>query len=180
MQIKTLALLGLTAAAASASPQLHKRQSLDSEEASILSVLATALPASLVSEALTNSAAVSSEIASQFAAGDTPSWFAALPTDVQTYLAPVATVTESPPFPAGNSTMGGATNSNSAAVTSTATSTTTSTDADESDEPTSSSSSDESEETAASSSSTGGASLPTAVVGYGVAGAMGVLGMLAL
>lgn len=52
-------------------------------------MLATALPSSLVAEALTNSAAVSSEIASEFMAGATPSWFAALPSDIQTYLNPV-------------------------------------------------------------------------------------------
>lgn len=55
---------------------------------SIFNVLQTALPSSLVAEALTNSAAVSSEIASQFAAGETPSWYSALPTDIQSYFAP--------------------------------------------------------------------------------------------
>jgi hypothetical protein len=55
---------------------------------SILGVLQTALPSSLVAEAITNSAAVASEIASQFAAGETPTWFSALPSDIQGYLAP--------------------------------------------------------------------------------------------
>jgi hypothetical protein len=55
---------------------------------SIIQVLQTALPSSLVAEALTNSAAVGSEIASQFAAGETPTWFTALPTDIQGYLVP--------------------------------------------------------------------------------------------
>ena len=55
---------------------------------SILGVLQTALPSSLVAEAITNSAAVASEIASQFAAGETPTWFSAHPSDIQGYLAP--------------------------------------------------------------------------------------------
>jgi uncharacterized membrane protein YgcG len=55
---------------------------------SILGVLQTALPSSLVAEAITNSAAVASEIASQFAAGETPTWYSALPTDIQSYLMP--------------------------------------------------------------------------------------------
>ncbi|EMD01258.1 hypothetical protein BAUCODRAFT_204022 [Baudoinia panamericana UAMH 10762] len=58
---------------------------------SVLSVLQTALPSTLVQEALTNSAAVSSQIASQFSAGQTPTWFTALPSDIQTFLVPLAT-----------------------------------------------------------------------------------------
>lgn len=55
---------------------------------SVVSVLQTALPSSLINEALTNSAGVSSQLASEFAAGETPAWFTALPTAVQTYLIP--------------------------------------------------------------------------------------------
>ncbi|KAI7365795.1 hypothetical protein KC336_g21373, partial [Hortaea werneckii] len=75
------------AASAFAVPQASQTQEL----VSVLQVLQTALPSSLVAEALTNSAAVSSEIASQFSAGETPTWFTALPSDVQTYLIPLAT-----------------------------------------------------------------------------------------
>ncbi|GAB7338619.1 hypothetical protein MBLNU457_5354t1 [Dothideomycetes sp. NU457] len=81
MQIKSLALVFAASSMAMA-------QSADPNLISIYQVLATALPSSLVAEALTNSAAVSSEIASEFRAGATPSWFAALPTDIQTYLNP--------------------------------------------------------------------------------------------
>lgn len=56
--------------------------------ASIIQVLQTALPSSLFQEALTNSAAVSSQIASEFAAGETPSWYSAIPSDIKTYLNP--------------------------------------------------------------------------------------------
>lgn len=43
---------------------------------------------SLVDLALTNSAAFESVISSDFAGGATPSWFSALPTDVQDFIAP--------------------------------------------------------------------------------------------
>ncbi|KAI7277997.1 hypothetical protein KC345_g6211 [Hortaea werneckii] len=86
MQYKLLTVSAL-AASAFAVPQASQTQEL----VSVLQVLQTALPSSLVAEALTNSAAVSSEIASQFSAGETPTWFTALPSDVQTYLIPLAT-----------------------------------------------------------------------------------------
>ncbi|RMY48928.1 hypothetical protein D0865_07806 [Hortaea werneckii] len=86
MQYKVLTVSAL-AASAFAVPQASQTQEL----VSVLQVLQTALPSSLVAEALTNSAAVSSEIASQFSAGETPTWFTALPSDVQTYLVPLAT-----------------------------------------------------------------------------------------
>ncbi|RMZ10505.1 hypothetical protein D0862_03233 [Hortaea werneckii] len=86
MQYKLLTVSAL-AASAFAVPQASQTQEL----VSVLSVLQTALPSSLVAEALTNSAAVSSEIASQFSAGETPTWFTALPSDMQTYLVPLAT-----------------------------------------------------------------------------------------
>ncbi|KAI7157776.1 hypothetical protein KC349_g5373 [Hortaea werneckii] len=86
MQYKVLTVSALVASAF-AVPQASQTQEL----VSVLQVLQTALPSSLVAEALTNSAAVSSEIASQFSAGETPTWFTALPSDVQTYLVPLAT-----------------------------------------------------------------------------------------
>ncbi|PPJ55435.1 hypothetical protein CBER1_02745 [Cercospora berteroae] len=58
---------------------------------SVVSILQTALPSSLLNEALTNSAGVSSQIASQFAAGETPGWFSSLPNEVKTYLVPTLT-----------------------------------------------------------------------------------------
>jgi hypothetical protein len=65
-------------------PIPHNRTSTNQTPSnSIFGVLQTALPSSLVAEALTNSQAVASEISSQFAAGETPTWFSALPTDIQ-------------------------------------------------------------------------------------------------
>ncbi|KAF2209681.1 hypothetical protein CERZMDRAFT_86659 [Cercospora zeae-maydis SCOH1-5] len=58
---------------------------------SVVSVLQTALPSSILNEALTNSAGVSSQLASQFHAGETPTWFSDLPNGVKTYLVPTLT-----------------------------------------------------------------------------------------
>ncbi|KAF2813320.1 uncharacterized protein BDZ99DRAFT_556858 [Mytilinidion resinicola] len=74
-------------------PDLKKRQAstydiLSSilEEQSIYDVLATALPLSFYEIAITDPGAVSSILSSEFAAGETPSWYEALPADVKTYL----------------------------------------------------------------------------------------------
>ncbi|KAK7513565.1 uncharacterized protein IWZ02DRAFT_486676 [Phyllosticta citriasiana] len=53
----------------------------------ILQILLTALPPSILNIALTNQPAVSSIIASEFNAGITEPWFKSLPPPVQTYLA---------------------------------------------------------------------------------------------
>ena len=55
-------------------------------QSSVDSVLVTALPPSLLAIAVTNPAEVASIIASSFAAGQTPAWFSALPSGVQSYL----------------------------------------------------------------------------------------------
>ncbi|KAF2717553.1 hypothetical protein K431DRAFT_232871, partial [Polychaeton citri CBS 116435] len=142
---------------------------------SVISVLRTALPTSLIYEALTNPAAVSSEIASEFAAGQTPSWYSALPSDVQTILQPNASaiatglsssITSYPNATAitGNSTVlptGGLGNGTSGSNFTT--------------------SSRSGSGSGSQSTSTGnGATLPTAVFGMGLAGAAGLMGMLVL
>ncbi|EON61178.1 hypothetical protein W97_00390 [Coniosporium apollinis CBS 100218] len=77
------ALLASIGAAASDDQQdLRKRQL---NEASVLSVLLTALPPSLLVLAATNEAAASSAILQEFLTG-TPSWYQNLPTEVQNYL----------------------------------------------------------------------------------------------
>lgn len=57
--------------------------------ARIASVLATAIPQTLAALAPTNPAAFSSAISSAFSGGQTPGWFASMPTDVQSYILPV-------------------------------------------------------------------------------------------
>ena len=206
MQFKALTVLALSGLAI-ASPELKKRQSAASSsvtenpfvnpvtqeihlhklmvmlriQSSVDSVLLTALPPSLLAIAVTNTAAVASIIESAFSAGQTPAWFSALPTDVQNYLlysevTPTAT-------PVGNSISSvqasiGATLSPSLNTTTVsyvhsaslkATTTTAGGVAGSA-----------SGTSGAHASSTGGASYPSAVVGAGVAGALGLLGMLAL
>ncbi|EMF17670.1 uncharacterized protein SEPMUDRAFT_153559 [Sphaerulina musiva SO2202] len=89
MQYQLFSLAALAVAYAYAQEDSTASGSSDAAELlSVVSVLQTALPSSLINEALTNSAGVSSQLASEFAAGETPAWFTALPTAVQTYLIP--------------------------------------------------------------------------------------------
>ncbi|TKA80433.1 hypothetical protein B0A55_03378 [Friedmanniomyces simplex] len=99
MQFKTLAVSAF-AASAFAAPQASSA-SLD--QVSVYAVLQTALPSSLVAEALTNPAAASSEIAAEFATS-TPAWFTGLPSNIKTYLVPLATNGASLSAAAGNIT----------------------------------------------------------------------------
>ncbi|CAD0082957.1 unnamed protein product, partial [Aureobasidium vineae] len=87
MQFKSLAVFTLSAGALAAP---EKRQATDANLASIYQVLQTAVPTSIALEFLTNSAGVFSSVSSELAASSTPSWIAALPTDVQSYLVGVA------------------------------------------------------------------------------------------
>merc|ERR1712193_523612 len=70
--------------AAVASPVIEERQETIDPLSASLAVF-NALPTSLRDMALTNPAAVVSAIASDFATG-TPTWFRAVPTDVQSYF----------------------------------------------------------------------------------------------
>ncbi|KAF2085202.1 hypothetical protein K490DRAFT_59036 [Saccharata proteae CBS 121410] len=110
MQYTAITLLGL-AALAVAEQQKPKanaveRRATSLDQASVVNVLLTALPPSLLSVAITNAAAASSEIESEFAAGMTESWFEALPTDIQSYLlgegSAGATIATAAPTPAPN------------------------------------------------------------------------------
>ncbi|KEQ99325.1 hypothetical protein AUEXF2481DRAFT_169927 [Aureobasidium subglaciale EXF-2481] len=87
MQFKSLAVFALSAGALAAP---EKRQATDVNLASVIQVLQTAVPTSVALEFLTNSAGVYSSVASELAAGSTPSWIAGLPSDVQSYLVGVA------------------------------------------------------------------------------------------
>ena len=153
--------------------------------ASVYAVLATALPSSLVAEALTNTGAVASQIASEFSVGSTPAWFTALPTGIQSYLlGPVASQVSNGTGLLNSTAIA---NSSSATVVRTTTSTqghttlvtghgrTTATGGSNTQTGAAASSSG-----ASSSSSSGGASMPTNIIGAGLAGAVGLVGLLAL
>jgi hypothetical protein len=91
MKYQLIALPALAATVAAQDLYVRSHESITSQRRftdSHSQQLQTALPSSLVAEAITNSAAVASEIASQFAAGETPTWYSALPTDIQSYLMP--------------------------------------------------------------------------------------------
>ncbi|KAF2255602.1 hypothetical protein BU26DRAFT_512568 [Trematosphaeria pertusa] len=168
------ALVSLTALAAGASAQLDS-----SVQASVASVLLTAIPPESLQLALTNSASFSAELASSLSAGNTPEWYQALPSDVKTLLpqlypasTPALTTALETTTPAATpSPTGAVSGSSSAPLNSTVISTVVS--------PTLGTTGGANSES--TTGSTGGApAYPTAVVGAGLAGALGFLGMLAL
>ncbi|KAK5123064.1 hypothetical protein LTR85_003260 [Meristemomyces frigidus] len=196
MQYTILAVSAL-AASAFAAPQASSSENL----VSVLSVLQTALPSSVIAEALTNSAAVSSEIASEFAAGNTPTWFTALPSDIQTYLVPAATTAANitsanattilgtaTGIAANSSAVSGAQSGilasasahNSSVISRASLGTSTASSSGSSSSSTGSSSGSSGSSSGSSSSSSAGASMPTAIIGAGLAGALGVVGLFAL
>ncbi|KAF2496190.1 hypothetical protein BU16DRAFT_581588 [Lophium mytilinum] len=212
MHFKTVALMALASVAIAApNADLANRQAssitIDPTEASVLSVLLTALPSSLLQIAITNQNEVGSIIASSFSAGETPGWYSALPNDVKSYL-PILYAEQTPtpssssvasasstPAPSSSSsvltvisTVVGTVSatispSGNGTVVSTVHSPTLSatTAGSESSIASASGASGASGATAAASSTqTGGASYPTAVMGAGIAGALGFLGMLAM
>jgi hypothetical protein len=134
-----------------------------------------------VAEALTNPGAVSSEIASEFSQGITPTWFTALPTPIQTYLLGQGAT--------GNST--GILNSTVPHNTTLSRTTATLTHGGKTTHitgvvhttgghNTKTQAAASSSSAGASSSSSGGASMPTNIIGAGLAGAVGLVGLLAL
>ncbi|KAF7189649.1 hypothetical protein HII31_08969 [Pseudocercospora fuligena] len=183
MQYKLFAGVALAATAYAQVDGTAEQSSQAAELLSVVSVLQTALPSSLIQEALTNSAGVSSELASEFAAGQTPSWFTALPSDVQTYLVPAGAVATAnataitsasgAPYPSANSTSGNSTTSRSRTLTTSASLTSTSGSSSETGASGTGSSSE-------SSSSSEAGAMPTAIIGAGLAGAVGIVGLLAL
>ncbi|OQO12323.1 hypothetical protein B0A48_02965 [Cryoendolithus antarcticus] len=185
MQFSLLALsaLAATISAQQSSPDL----------VSIISVLQTGLPSSILQEALTNSAGLSSEIASEFRVA-TPTWFTALPTDIQTYLVSAA----NSPSAFANATAGiastlnGTAIMNSTSVAAAQSSISSANSAQISSEVASASAAgttsggagsgaaSATSASASSSSSAAGASMPTALYGMSLVGAMGLVGVLAL
>lgn len=129
---------------------------------SLLSVLATAVPTSVMNEILTNSEYLSS-IESAAAAGTYPAWYSDLPNSIK------AEATSEANLLAGALATG---TGDSASAQSTASSDSSSKHATESASASASSSTSTS---ASSSESTGGAADPTGGVAMGVAGAAGVL-----
>lgn len=149
---------------------------------SVVSVLQTALPSSLIQEALTNSAGVSSQLASEFAAGETPTWFTALPTEVQTYLVPaIANATAVTTTGTASATgTGGLIPSNSANGTALSFTSSTLTSTRRTTESESSQTGASATGSRASSTSSEAGAMPT-IVAMGFAGlAAGMVGVLAL
>jgi hypothetical protein len=130
----------------------------------------TALPESALAVAMTNQAQFESEMYSSIAAGNTPDWYNNLPEDVKTILpqmypaaAPAETTAEvtSVPTPTGTGASGAPTGGSNG---------TTGVNL-----PTLSTTGD-----GAATQTGNGASYPTAVLGSGLIGALGVVGMLVL
>jgi len=186
MQYKLLALSALVAASTA--------QNITASSAnvySIESVLETALPSSLVALAETNSAAAESVIATEFAGSNTPTWFASLPTAVQTYIIPLnasasASASVSALASAANATAlhnvtmmstGGIHHKTTVLPHHTSKITHVTHVGGKTKAMSASSAAAAS---GSSSSSSAGASMPTAIVGAGLAGAVGLVGLLAL
>ncbi|KAF2018636.1 hypothetical protein BU24DRAFT_101199 [Aaosphaeria arxii CBS 175.79] len=139
---------------------------------SVFSVLRTAIPPEVQVSAFQNPSSFGAEVASSISAGNPPAWYTGLPADVKSALpslypaAAVTTPSATPTSAASSSQASSASSESESASSSAAT--------------TSSPSSSSAASAAPSSSSTGGAAAPTAVVGAGLAGLMGVVGLLAL
>jgi hypothetical protein len=133
---------------------------------------------------LTNKGAVSSKLASEFSAGETPTWFTALPTPIQTYLlgqggASNATgLLNSTAIVHHNGTA--STTKTKPVVVTTHGRTTHLTGVAHTTAKNTNTQAAASSSAGASSSSSGGASMPTAIIGAGLAGAVGFVGLLAL
>jgi hypothetical protein len=181
--MKVTAAFVALAAVVAAVPAVEQR---DVSPESVTAALLQVLPSSIIAVAITNPGAATTLIEQAFATG-TPAWFSSLPSDVQQYLitaeagkasgAPAsASATPSgsgsgvaPPLTTGSgngtaSTTGKYSNST---TTKTGSSTKTATGSG-------------SESSGSSSSSSAGASMPTAIIGGGIAGFAGLLAMLAL
>ncbi|KAJ4354463.1 uncharacterized protein N0V89_006200 [Didymosphaeria variabile] len=204
MQFYAVVVAALAAAVSAQFPT-----NIDPAQQSALLALATALPPSILAAAATNQAAFASEVASSIAAGNTPAWYQALPTDVKSALAsiyPVSTPAASTPsetaapsssYEASSVAESSSVESSSVAETTTAVVTsvivtsapvvvpsgtgassigTNSTGVTSVNTPTLSGSTGSPQPTEAP----GAASIPSAAIGAGIAGALAFLGMLAL
>ncbi|KAF1840903.1 uncharacterized protein K460DRAFT_389434 [Cucurbitaria berberidis CBS 394.84] len=175
MAFKTIATLVALAVGASAQTPIAP-----AVQESVLLVLATALPSNSVSYALASQSAFAAEMASSLAAGNPPSWYQALPSDVKNLL-PVlypgtteasatpsttasSTAAYTPAITSGGSSSGYPTTANSTVSVKSATL----------------SASGSKVASASGPAFTGGATYPTAAIGASVGAALGFLGMLAL
>jgi hypothetical protein len=160
-------------------PSCLKLQPLIILRASATASLIGVLPSSILSLALSNPDAATSLIEQAFATG-TPAWFTSLPAEVQTYFetqvaAGPATATAAVPLTTGGSGSGNGTAQTTGKYTNGTTSSSGSTKTVSSAGSTGTGSGG-----AGSATSTGGAAVPTAIIGGGIAGLVGLLGMLAL
>ncbi|CAO2650478.1 Nn.00g017700.m01.CDS01 [Neocucurbitaria sp. VM-36] len=150
---------------------------------SVLMVLATALPSDSVSYALASSSAFAEEMASSLAAGNTPSWYQALPSEVKSLL-PVLYpgAAEATPTPSGSVTPSGTPAITSIIDSSSVVPTAANSSTVSVKSPTLSASGSISATASVSMpESTGGAAaFPNAAIGAGVGAVIGFLGMLAL
>jgi len=162
--MKVTAALVAFFAVAFAAPEVAKRQvNPASATASLLQVL----PSSILNVALTNPAEASTLIQESFSTG-TPDWFKSLPPAVQSYFiaqaggtAPAATGATPTGSAAGAGPTGGSNSTSNSTVTT-------------GSMPSGSASA------SGSGSSSGSGAFPTAVVGGGLAGLVGLAGMLIL
>jgi hypothetical protein len=179
MQYKALAFAATLAMGVSAQSGLAPEVS-----ESVISVLLTALPSSDLALAYTNPGAFQSAMYSSLSAGNIPDWYQSLPSDVKTIL-PQLYPAEAAATPTADST-----SSSEAETTSTAVETSTAVVGTISGKPTGGANvtstvnsptlSRTSSGSGAPSQTSNGASVPTAVIGSGIAGALGVFGMLLL
>ncbi|KAF1911780.1 hypothetical protein BDU57DRAFT_598424 [Ampelomyces quisqualis] len=140
---------------------------------SVLMVVASALPKESVSYVLTSPAAFASEMASSFAAGNTPTWYQALPTDVKALLPSLYPVVSSPtPTPSSSLAVDSSVGTVSANPTGA-----NSTNVSEIHMPTLISTSARPSLPVASANT---AAYPAAALGAGVGAALGFIGMLVL
>ncbi|KAF2791627.1 hypothetical protein K505DRAFT_326727 [Melanomma pulvis-pyrius CBS 109.77] len=188
MHFKTLTLVALSAAAVSAQS--------DPAQFSVLSVLRTAIPSESISSALAHPQEFASELASSLSAGNVPSWYQALPSDVKSYLPllyPASTAAETTAYstavptstPVLKSTVSSFSPTiTSAAVTASISSGTVipgnSTVISTVSSATLRSTGGANSESPTTGVSTAGAPRMTAVLGAGVAGVVGLFGMFAL
>ncbi|KAF2667745.1 hypothetical protein BT63DRAFT_457047 [Microthyrium microscopicum] len=154
-----------------ASAAMFEKRAVDPAQAT--ASLFAALPSSLQALALTNQPSAAAVISSELSGGSAPAWFSSLPAEVQTYF-----ITQGAAATAGASaaaSVGASASSAIASITKGASSAIASATSGAAKSATASGSG-----SAASSSSSGSGAAPTGVIGAGIAGAIGLVGMLAL
>jgi hypothetical protein len=149
---------------------------------SIISVLETAIPTSVIQEALTNPNGYANEIESQFNNGERPDWFTALPSDIQGYLIPAEASSYLPSANASVVSTSSRTGVASASMTPSMTdnSTTLATTSRRPSRTTSGGVIEATGDGSQSSETSEGGAQATKVVGMSVAGVVGLVGLWAL